>query len=58
MKRDKAKKILPKGKNIRIPEDQFKVIKKFCDQEGLIMGRFIAAAAISKCQHIDADRNN
>ena len=56
MKRNKAKKVFPKGKNIRIPDEQFKLIKEYCDEQGLIMGKFIAHAAITQMPEKYANR--
>lgn len=38
------------GKNIRIPLNEFNIIKKYVDENNYKIGGFIAAAAIEKIQ--------
>lgn len=42
------KRRIPVGKNIRIPEKYFDIIKKFVDSNNYKLGGFVAAAAMEK----------
>lgn len=43
------------GKNVRIPLNEFNIIKKFVDDHNYKLGGFIAAAAIEK---IEREKNH
>lgn len=47
-KKTKQKKVAAKGKNIRIPEKEFEIIKEYVDLHNHKIGGFMATATIEK----------
>jgi hypothetical protein len=46
MKRTKKK--LSKGTNVRLSDAHYAIIKKYCNDNGLIIGLFVSLASIDK----------